>query len=320
MLISARMLEKQLDWLGGHYRLVSLHDLGKWLEEGRATAGIAAVTFDDGYGDVYENAFPILKRKGIPATIFVVTEMIGTPRSMDHDRLYALLALALADTKAPAGMLAGLHAACGLRVPDSRVLSRAARTTFTAMRLLLETLPQPALLGVIAALESRFGVPGNDGDRALTWEMIDEMGSAGVTIGSHGRTHALLTHASQERRQDEISGSRQMLEARLKTPIEHLAYPDGRFDSGTVIATAAAGYRFAYTTCRHRDPAFPLLTLPRRVLWEHASVDARGGFSAAVLDCLVRGVFDRLSPCRQTHGPGLDDQAHLRTAWSGTAA
>ncbi|HEV8119978.1 MAG TPA: polysaccharide deacetylase family protein [Candidatus Polarisedimenticolia bacterium] len=320
MLISARMLEKQLDWLGGHYRLVSLHDLGKWLEEGRAAAGIAAVTFDDGYGDVYENAFPILKRKGIPATIFVVTEMIGTPRSMDHDRLYALLALALADTKAPAGMLAGLHAACGLRVPDSRVLSRAARTTFTAMRLLLETLPQPALLGVIAALESRFGVPGNDGDRALTWEMIDEMGSAGVTIGSHGRTHALLTHASQERRQDEISGSRQMLEARLKTPIEHLAYPDGRFDSGTVIATAAAGYRFAYTTCRHRDPAFPLLTLPRRVLWEHASVDARGGFSAAVLDCLVRGVFDRLSPCRQTHGPGLDDQAHLRTAWSGTAA
>jgi hypothetical protein len=111
-----------------------------------------------------------------------------------------------------------------------------------------------------------------------------------------------------------------MLEARLKTPIEHLAYPDGRFDSGTVIATAAAGYRFAYTTCRHRDPAFPLLTLPRRVLWEHASVDARGGFSAAVLDCLVRGVFDRLSPCRQTHGPGLDARAHLRTAWSGTAA
>ena len=44
-----------------------------------------------------------------------------------------------------------------------------------------------------------------------------------------------------------------------------------------------AGYRFGYTVCGHRDPKFPLLTLSRRVLWERACVDARGGFSGAVL-------------------------------------
>jgi len=318
MLISARMLEQQLDWLGGHYRLVSLQEMGQRLREGR-TAGTAAVTFDDGYGDVYENAFPILARKGIPATIFVVSEMIGTPRSLSHDRLYALLGRALPDTTDPAGMLGGLHRACGRRVPDPRVLARAARTTFTALRLFLDTLPQPAILAVIATLESRFGVPGGDGDRALTWEMIDAMAPAGVSIGSHGRTHALLTHVSQERKHDEISGSRRMLEARLGTPVEHLAYPDGRFDSGTLVATAAAGYRFAYTACAHRDPAFPHLTLPRRILWERAAVDGRGAFSAPVFDCLIGGVFDRLSPCRQTHGPGIDDRPQLRAEWSRTA-
>lgn len=320
MLISARMLEKQLDWLGRHYRLVSLEDMGKRLEEGSPTAGTASVTFDDGYGDVYENAFSILKRKGIPATIFVVTEMVGTSLSMNHDRLYALLARALSGVAAPAGVLAGLHADCGLRIPEPRSLVRAGRTTFTALRLFLDTLPQAAILAVIARLESRFGILGTDGGLALTWDMIDEMRSAGVTIGSHGKTHAQLTHESPAVKREEISGSRQALEARLKTRVDHFAYPDGRFDSCTLIATAGAGYRFAYTVCEHRDPKFPLLTLSRRVLWEHACVDAHGAFSGAILGCLVGGVFDALSPCRRPHGPGIDDRPHLRAAWTGTAS
>ena len=320
MLISARMLEKQLDWLAARYRLLSLEEMGKRLAEGSSTTGTAAVTFDDGYGDVYENAFPILRRKGIPATIFVVTGTIGTPRSLNHDRLYALLARALRSAAVPADLLAGLHRDCGLTVPEPHDLARAGRTTFTALRLFLDRLPQPSILAVIDTLESHLGARLADEDRALTWEMLDAMGSAGMSIGSHSRTHVLLTHESQERKHDEISGSRQVLEARLKRRVEHFAYPDGRFDTGTVIATAAAGYRFAYTACAHRDPAFPLLTQPRRVLWEHAAIDARGAFSGSVLDCLVGGLFDALSPCRQPHGPGLEDHPPLRAAWSGTAS
>jgi len=249
-----------------------------------------------------------------------VTGMIGPSKSMIHDSLYALLGRALSGAAAPADVLAGLHEDCGLPMPEPRSLARAGRTTFTALRLLLETLPQPALLAVIARLESRFGPRGTDGDRALTWDMIDEMRSAGVTIGSHSMTHALLTHESPQRKRDEISGSRQTLEARLRTQVDHFAYPDGRFDSGTLSATAAAGYRFGYTVCGHRDSKFPLLTLSRRVLWERACVDARGAFSGAVLACLVGGVFDVLSPCRQTHGPGIGGRPHLRAAWSGTTS
>src|SRR5690606_34436875 len=85
------------DWIGQRYQFVSLDDMATHLKE-RQRAGnknrdkpIALITFDDGYQDVYLNALPILKRKGIPAGVFVVTDLVGTNRLLLHDELYLLL-------------------------------------------------------------------------------------------------------------------------------------------------------------------------------------------------------------------------------------
>jgi len=39
----------------------------------------AAITFDDGLQSVVDNALPELKKRGIPATLFIVTEALGGP-------------------------------------------------------------------------------------------------------------------------------------------------------------------------------------------------------------------------------------------------
>jgi len=90
-----------------------------------------------------------------------------------------------------------------------------------------------------------------------------------ITIGSHTRRHALLTLESEKRVMDETIGSRRDLEQRLGAGVLHFAYPNGWFDDATIAAVRAAGYRFAYTSCRHRDPDHPLLTLPRTLLWRN---------------------------------------------------
>ncbi|HXC61394.1 MAG TPA: polysaccharide deacetylase family protein, partial [Nitrospiria bacterium] len=92
MIISRRTLERQLDWIGRRFRFISLDELGEKLECGeKFDKPVAVITFDDGYSDIYYNAFPLLKQKGIPAGVFVVTDLIGASRLQIHDKLYLLL-------------------------------------------------------------------------------------------------------------------------------------------------------------------------------------------------------------------------------------
>jgi poly-beta-1,6-N-acetyl-D-glucosamine N-deacetylase len=47
----------------------------------------AALTFDDGYADFFTQALPLLRAKGLPVTVFVTTDFIGTPGYMTWQQL-----------------------------------------------------------------------------------------------------------------------------------------------------------------------------------------------------------------------------------------
>lgn len=307
ILTSRPTLERQLDWIGRRRRFVSLDELGRGLESGRGFDDpVAAITFDDGYANVYEHAFPVLKRKGIPAGVFVVTDLVGTSRPNLHDHLYLLLARAFKVRRWTPRDLGRLLAELGLRRPETAVGDPPGDDPLTAMEALLADLPQEGVRRIIRALQAEVEVS----DRTLgqlrpvTWEMLDEMQRAGITIGSHTRSHGLLTNESQPRALDEIAGSRRDLERRLGTAVTHFAYPGGRFDETTVRAVRESGFRFGYTTCSHRDPVNPLLTIPRKLLWERACLNVFGRFSSAIMGCQVNGVFDLVAGCGLHHGAG----------------
>src|SRR5262249_23011418 len=62
MLTSRRMFERHLDWIATRFDIVGLEELESRHRRARPAA---VITFDDGYRDVYEQAFPLLVRKGI---------------------------------------------------------------------------------------------------------------------------------------------------------------------------------------------------------------------------------------------------------------
>jgi peptidoglycan/xylan/chitin deacetylase (PgdA/CDA1 family) len=291
MLTSAPTFERHLDWLGGHFDLVSLDDLERRPNGRRRRA--AAITFDDGYLDVYENAVPLLVRKGIPAAMFVSSAFVGTRGLYLHDRLLAALARAWeAWPDAPRAIASRLPDAGAQRAVRRR-LDRGKRPV-DATPELLETIPRGWLVRIVDGIEAELGRP--DPSRfppVMGWAELADLVRAGFTIGSHTRHHVLLPLERPEVVRDEVAGSREELERALGIPIRHFAYPNGGFDAASARAVAGSGYLRAYTTCRHRDSRYPDLTVPRKVLWEKTCLDPRGRFSPAMMSCQVHGVFDR---------------------------
>jgi peptidoglycan/xylan/chitin deacetylase (PgdA/CDA1 family) len=287
LLVSRSMLERHLDWIGHRYRFVDLDELGALLESGHPIQKpVAAVTFDDGYRDFYDHALPVLQKKGVPAALFVVTGLVGTTRAQIHDRLYFLLGLRA--RRAPLTV--------GMPLPNISGM-----TPYQAVRALLEAVPLTVLQQVIRALESEKPVPANAVNPSLSWEALDRIHRAGVVIGSHTKTHIVMTNETRECVMEEVTGSRQELEQRLGGTVRHFAYPSGIYDTNSVSAVAAAGYRFAYTTCTHRSSDHPLLTVPRTLLWEGSCLDFNRTFSESIMSCQVHRAFGFLAGCRQLH-------------------
>jgi hypothetical protein len=238
----------------------------------------------------------------LPAAVFVVTDVIGTDRVLLHDWLYLLLARGFRQWRTPWPALRQILASIDIQPPKG--LAPDSRDPFVVMRALFTRLPQSELERLVARLKQDMQVEPRAASSFLTctWAMLAEMSRGGIAVGSHTRTHALLTNESPSRVRDEIAGSKALIEEKLGQPASYFAYPDGRFDVGTVQAVATAGYRLAFTTCQHRDPEAPHLTLPRRLLWENACTEDSGQFSPMVMSCHVNGVFDLWTRCRQDHG------------------
>ena len=300
-LIGLDMLERQLEWIGRRYRIITLDELGSQMERGEPFAQpSAAVTFDDGYAGVYHYALPLLKRKGIPAGIFIVTEATGGPDLQLYDKTYLLLEKVLPLLGHSEERFRRLLDAKDVHLGDGRGrLDDAFRT----MRWLFTTLSQKKLRCAIEALETVCRIDDDDYPdmQSLDWEMVRTLADSGMTIGSHTQTHALLTEESVERVAEQTVGSMLTLRDKLKRPVAHFAYPDGRFNAAVVSAVAEAGYRFGYGTCLRRDPRYPFLTIPRTLLWERSCADAAGQFSPALMSCHAHRLYDLWSPCPHDH-------------------
>ena len=219
MLISRRMFEQHMDWIGRRFHFISIEELGSMLESGeKFQSPVASITFDDGYSDNYYNALPVLMRKGIPAAVFVTTNPIDDGQPLLHDALYHLLHCAFSRWPDAWCWMAHLLRDLGISSAQFKSAPAAARDHFAAMRLLLSTLSQADLRRVLDALDDSFhcsdGMP--DGIKPLSWEMLAKMVQSGITIGSHTRDHIVLPNETLNRVRKETEGSRWDLESNLR--------------------------------------------------------------------------------------------------------
>jgi peptidoglycan/xylan/chitin deacetylase (PgdA/CDA1 family) len=83
------------------------------------------------------------------------------------------------------------------------------------------------------------------GDALLSPDGVRTLQRAGIEIGSHGATHRALPSVSDTELEDEVRGSKAVLEAVIGGPVVSFCYPYGAFDDRSVEAVRRAGYRAA---------------------------------------------------------------------------
>jgi peptidoglycan/xylan/chitin deacetylase (PgdA/CDA1 family) len=78
-------------------------------------------------------------------------------------------------------------------------------------------------------------------ERLMDWDDLKRLLEAGHVVGSHTLTHGALT-------EDEVLGSRALLEQKLGLPVRHFAYPRGEYSPEGVEFVRRAGYAGGWAT------------------------------------------------------------------------
>jgi peptidoglycan/xylan/chitin deacetylase (PgdA/CDA1 family) len=234
---------RQIEYLARTFTVCDLDDIRARLESDRALPPrCAAITFDDGYRDNYEHAFPALRSRGIPATIFLTAGNIDRREPLWFERVLA----AFRRTK---------RSSLPLDDGSSRPLGGWDEKWRAALGLLLDFKNreiEDRTARILRLHETLDVDPGaEEPDLLLTWDEIRHMEGKGITLGSHTMTHLSLAQCAPERARWELTESRRLIEERVGTPVRLLAYPHGKpedFDDRVARLARDAGYGLALTT------------------------------------------------------------------------
>jgi len=233
---------RQMHWLADTHKIVPLGELVGRISNGGSLRGVAAVTFDDGYGGVFENAWPVLRDLGIPATVFVVAEAPGRDERFWWDDPEVRRAYSPARRQDWLTTCRG----DGAIIADSLASARSRSTRQPPLP------PPPWCL-------------------PATWPTITAAVRSGLQLGVHSATHRSLPMLDERELRHEVVASREIISSRTGVTPEFFAYPYGLWNDRVRAAVRAARYRAAFildngfratTTDRW---ALPRVNVPARI-------------------------------------------------------
>ncbi len=257
------IFERQMMQLAREFNVVSLGDLCDSIANGRSLdARTIAITIDDGYEDFYTEAYPILKKYSLPATLYVTTDFIDKSAWLWPDIIdYILKSTAFTEYSLGSEGAKGVYRL--LEDKDKmNTWSHIADYCLT-----LNSKEKEVFLRQMA-LDLRVSVPAvpTSDYQALSWRQIQEMEQNGIDIGSHTCTHPRLIMTEPPDLIYEIEGSKNRIEAMIDHEVVSFCYPNGAksdYNEKIKDIVKAAGYKNAVVAYFDSDITEDLFELKR---------------------------------------------------------
>jgi len=202
------------------YEFISLDDLSRRRGEFPGKRKFVVFTFDDGYVDNYQYAYPVFKKHNVPFTIYVATCL--------PDSQAVLWWYLLEDIVLNRGQLQ-------LEVEGKKVSFRSEtmkekEIAFNKIRNWFALADEKRLLALVGSLFSgnEDAISAKTRELSLTWQQIIELSQDPlVTIGSHTVNHFPLDSLTTEKSTYEIAQSKKIIESHIDKEVKHFCYPLG---------------------------------------------------------------------------------------------
>ena len=246
IVVSDSVFEMHMRVLRQHFNPISLDEFQAHLEQKAILPERSClVTFDDGWLDNYEIAFPIIQKYKIPAVIFLPVNYISGDSMFWQEEIQMMLSRMLSsdDEEQRAKLVKILESERTFREPTN--------ADIRSYVVKLKSLSDTEINRVLGIIRNEFGSYDESPhyNRYLTWDQVLEMQAAGITFASHALSHRKLCGLSDAQCRNELAASRAFLEERLGHPVRAIAYPNGDYDERVIGEAKKTGYSMAFSTC-----------------------------------------------------------------------
>lgn len=203
------------------------------------------ITFDDGWRDNYEYAYPILIKHNCPAIVFIPLDYISTEQTFWQEKLgYLIWHASKLDSKESSALLNkyGIDEICKIEgyKKQSEIINYV-RSLKTRSYKQLEKITQEFLEVVDHG-------DGSHIDKHMTWDQVRELEKDGIEIGSHACSHKILTELAREEVIEELAKSKASIEKNVQAVVKSIAYPNGDYSDLIGDVARSEGYMYGFGT------------------------------------------------------------------------
>ncbi|MBS3917374.1 MAG: polysaccharide deacetylase family protein [Deltaproteobacteria bacterium] len=243
------------------YEFVPLDELVNMIEIGKYKK-VAVITFDDGFKDLYQNAYPILKEFNIPFTLFLITSLIDSKELLWLHKLY--ISLDKLHLKESESILKS-YSDYASNIEDMSVF----------IGKVIHSKDKKNIIELMAAMSIAAKIDEGEEKRLardlyLSSKEIEEMKSNGLTVETHGHEHWPLTNLNEEETEDEIVSSIRFIKEELGGLPKYFSLPYGTTNKYVIDIVKTSGLKGIATIKSQiiTESSVDLYNLPRICVYD----------------------------------------------------
>lgn len=238
MYVTPNTLEMHIRELKNYFEFIPMDSLTDHSKIGKARC---IVTFDDGWKDNYQHAFPLLKKNKIPASIFLTINLIGKRDHFWFHKVALLLNTAISNSMQNEF---AIYMSEKLGLKHVSFLNEDYLIEISAA---LKNKTPDAIESFIDNASKDMNLTLDSESELLNWNEISEMSGSGISFGSHTMNHAILTKVDDRALHNEIFESYKLLKERNINFSNYFCYPNGNYNSKVIGVVEQAGHSGAIT-------------------------------------------------------------------------